>query len=117
MTKITARVEGRYEVHETPFARSYQWQPGYVTLVCDCGQRLTFSATSTVSTCAKCGVDHSAVIQEIQEREGELRDEVSHPWRHDAQEQEDQHLRDEADYPVGSPQRYNDITADSMNDK
>ena len=107
----TARVEGRYEVHETPFARSYQWQPGYVTLGCGCEEKLSFSATSTVFTCAKCGVDHSAAITEIQEREGTLRDEVSHPWRHDTQEQVDQHLRDEAAYIVGSPRRYNDVTS------
>jgi hypothetical protein len=111
MMKITARVQGRYEVQETPFARSYQWQPGYVTLVCECGQKLTFSATSTVSTCGKCGVDHSAVITEIQEREGELEHEISHPWRHDTQEQAEQQLRDEAAYPEGSPRRYNDITS------
>jgi hypothetical protein len=111
MMEITARVEGRYEVHETPFARSYQWQPGYVTLVCDCGQKLILSATSITSTCGKCGVDHSAVITEIQEREGKLEHEVSHPWHHDTQDQADQQLRDEAANPVGSPRRYNDVTS------
>ena len=111
MMEITARVEGHYEVLETPFARSYSWQRGYVTLVCDCGQKLTLSATGTSSSCGKCGVDHSAVIADIQEREGQLRQEVSHPWRHDTQQQADQQLRDEAAHPVGSPRRYNDVTS------
>ena len=111
MMEITARVEGHYEVHETPFARSYQWQLGYVTVVCDCGEKLTLSATSTSSTCGKCGADNSAVILDIQEREGQLGHEVSHPWRHDTHEQAEQQQRDEAAYPVGSPRRYNDITS------
>jgi len=109
MMEITARVEGHYEVLETPFARSYNWQPGYVTLVCDCGQKLGLSATSTSSTCGKCGVDHSTVIPDIQERESQLRKKVRSPWRHDTQQQADQQLRDEAAYPVGSPRRYNDV--------
>ncbi len=111
MMEIKAWVDGHYEVLETPFARSYNWQPGYVTLVCDCGQQLTLSATSTSPTCDKCGVDHSAVITDIQEREDQLRQEASHPWRHDTQQQAAQQVRDEAAYPVGSPQRYNDVTS------
>ena len=110
MMEITARVEGHYEVHETPFARSYQWCPGYVTLVCECGEKLTFSTTSTVSTCGKCGVDHSAVITDLHKREGGQPPEVNHPWLYDTQEQEEQQVRDEAAYPVGSPRRYNDVT-------
>jgi hypothetical protein len=77
--EVTARVEGHYEVHETPFARCYQWCPGYVTLVCECGEELTFSATSTSSTCSGCGADHSAVITDLQQREGRTRPEVNHP--------------------------------------
>ena len=111
MMEITARVEGHYEVHETPFARSYQWQPGYVTVVCYCGEKLTLSATSTSSTCGKCGADNSAGITDIQEREDGLGHEVSHPWRYDTQEQAEQQQRDEAAYPVGSPRCYNDITS------
>src|SRR5829696_6952348 len=109
--EITARVEGHYEVLETPFARSYNWKPGYVTLVCDCGQKFALSATSTSPTCGKCGVDRSAVVTDVQERESQLRQEVRQPWRHDTQQQADQQVRDEAAYPVGSPQRYNDVTA------
>ena len=42
MMEVTARVEGHYEVLETPFARDYRWYPAYVTLLCDCGEKLTF---------------------------------------------------------------------------
>jgi hypothetical protein len=115
MTRITVRVEGHYEIRETPFARAYEWHPAYVTLECDCGEELTLTGQSTVTTC-RCGADHSAVIQDIQEREGRLRNEVSHPWQHDAQEQAEQHRRDEAAYPEGSSWRYNDITSGNTDD-
>ena len=115
MTRITVRVEGHYEVHEAPFSRSYEWHPPSVTLVCDCGQELTLSGPRTILTC-RCGADHSAVIRDIQEREGRLRDEVTHPWRYDAQEQAQQHMKDDAAYPKDSTWRYNDITSGSTND-
>ncbi len=115
MTKITVRVEGHYEVHEAPFSRTYEWHPAYVTLECDCGEELTLSSTSPASIC-RCGTDHSAIIQDIQAREGRLRGEVTHPWQHDAKEQTRQHLRDEAAYPEGSPWRYNDVTSRNTKD-
>ena len=114
MTKITVRVEGHYEVHEAPFSRSYDWHPAFVTLECDCGEKLTLTAASTIPTC-RCGMDHSAIVQDIQEREGRLRREVAHPWEHDTQEQAEQHLLNEDAYPEGSPWRYNDITSDNTN--
>ena len=114
MTRITVRVEGHYEIHEAPFSRSYEWHPASVTLECNCGQELTLSGTSTTLTC-RCGTDHSAVIRDIQEREDRLRDEVTHPWRYDTQEQAQQHLKDEAAYPKDSTWRYNDITSGNMN--
>jgi hypothetical protein len=115
MTKIIGRVEGQYEVHEAPFSRTYEWHPAYVTLECDCGEELTLSSTSPASIC-RCGTNHSAVIQDIQAREGRLRDEVTHPWQHDTKEQTQQHLRDEAAYPESSPWRYNDVTLRNNND-
>src|SRR5919199_1659925 len=115
MTKIIGRVEGQYEVHEAPFSRTYEWHPAYVTLECDSGEELTLSSTSPASIC-RCGTNHSAVIQDIQAREGRLRDEVTHPWQHDTKEQTQQHLRDEAAYPESSPWRYNDVTLRNNND-
>ena len=114
MTKIIVRVEGHYEVHESPFGRNYEWHPAYVTLECNCGEELTLTGASTIPTC-RCGADHSAVIQDIQEREGRLRHKATHPWHYDAQEQAEQHLRDEAAYPKGSPWRYNDVTSGNTN--
>ena len=115
MTRITVRVEGHYEVQEAPFSRSYKWHPAPVTLACDCGEDLTLTGASTDSTC-QCGADHStlindALIDDLQARENQLRDEVTHPWSHEAKEQEAQHLRDEAAYPEGSPRHYNDVTS------
>jgi hypothetical protein len=115
MTKISVRIEGHYEVDEDPFSRAYEWQPGCVVLECDCGQELTLTGASTVPTC-RCGADHSAIIQDLQEREGRLRDEVTHPWRYDTEEQAQQHLRDEAAHPAGSSWRYNDVTLRNTND-
>ena len=114
MTKISVRIEGHYEVKEGPFSRSYEWQPGCVVLACDCGEELTMTGASTVPVCW-CGVDHSAIIQDLQEREGRLRDEVTHPWQYDAKEQAQQHLRDETAHPEGSPWRYNDVTSGEAN--
>jgi hypothetical protein len=70
--------------------------------------------TKTMLTCG-CGADHSAVIRDIQEREGRLQDEVTHPWCYDAQEQAKQHMKDDAAYPKDSTWRYNDITSGSTN--
>jgi hypothetical protein len=115
MTKISIRIEGHYEVREEPFSRTYEWQPGCVVLECDCGQELTLTGTSNLPTC-RCGADHSAIVQDLQEREGRLRHAVTHPWRYDAKEQAQQHLQDEAAHPEGSPWRYNDVTLRNTND-
>ena len=117
MTKTTVRVVGHYEVDETPFGRSYKWHPAYVNLQCNCGEELTLSGASSTPTCSRCGTDHSGVINEIQTREDRLGDEVTHPWGYDTQEQAEQHLRDEAAYPEGSPWRYNDITSRGTRDE
>jgi hypothetical protein len=116
MTKTTVHVEGHYEVDETPFGRAYKWHPSYVTLKCDCEAELTLSGASATPVCGRCGTDHSEIVNDIQKRAGSLGREVSHPWHYDTQEQAQQHHRDEAAYPKGSPWRYNDITSGSTND-
>jgi hypothetical protein len=116
MTKIIVRVEGHYEVHETPFSRAYDWYPACVILECDCGEKMALTGSSTVAACHLCGAEHSYVIRDIQEREGRLQHETTHPWYYDLQSQADQHLRDEAAYPEeDSPWRYNDITSGTIN--
>jgi hypothetical protein len=107
MTRIIERVEAHYESREVPFGKTYEWHPAYVTLECDCGEKLTL--TSTITRC-RCGADHSAVVRDIRVREDRLRETVTHPWHHDARERAEQHLRDEAAHSKDSPWRYNDIT-------
>jgi hypothetical protein len=116
MTRVSVRIEGHYEVHEAPFSRSYEWHPASLTLVCDCGEELTLTSASTTPTCW-CGADYSALISDIQEREAQLREAATHPWRHEAKDQAEQHLRDEAAYPEGSPQRYEDVMSGLMDDE
>ena len=110
MVRILERVQAHYENREMPFGKVYVWTPAHVALECDCGEKLTLSATSTTTTCARCGADLSAFVYEIREREGRLPDNLTHPWFYDARERA-QHKHDEAAYPEGSRWRYNDITA------
>jgi hypothetical protein len=112
MAQIIERVEAHYEAREVPFGKVYEWRPAYVCLLCDCGEKLTLAATSTITTCPRCGADLGGFVHHIKEREGRLPDNLTHPWFYDAQVRADQHLRDEAAYPKGSPWRYNDITAE-----
>jgi len=111
MAQITKRVEAHYESSEMPFGKVYEWHNAYIALECDCGEKLILTATSTITTCPRCGADLGAIIHDIQEeREGRLPEELSHPWLYDAKVRAGQHQQDEAAYPEGSPWRYNDIT-------
>lgn len=76
--------EGHYEVHEAPYGKIYAWQPGYVTVECECGEKLSF--TSFKATC-NCGRDHTGVVrEELAARQ--LGDKALHPWRY-SEERED----------------------------
>ena len=97
----------------SPFGKVYEWHPAYVSLECDCGEKVILTAAGTITTCDRCGAGLSAFAQGIQEREGHLPDRLTHPWFYDAQTLADQRLRDEAAYPGGSPWRYDDVTADN----
>ena len=114
MAQITKRVEAHYESSEMPFGKVYEWHNAYIALECDCGEKLILTATSTITTCPRCGADLGAMVHDIQEREGGLPEELSHPWSYDydAKEQAEQHQQDEAAYPEGSRWRYDDITAE-----
>ena len=112
MVQILERLQAHYESREMPFATVYEWHPASVDLECDCGEKVTLSATSsTTTTCCGCGADLGTCVYEIREREGRLPDKLIHPWFYDARERAQQHKRDEAAYLEGSPWRYNDITA------
>ena len=79
------------------------------------GQEFTLTSTRTVPTC-RYGDDHSAIVQDLQERDGRLRHAVTYHWRYDTKEQAQQHLREQAAYPKGSPGRYNDVTSGEVDD-
>jgi hypothetical protein len=112
MVQILERVEAHYESREMPFGKVYAWHPASVALECECGEKVTLSATSsTTSTCSRCGAELGTFVHDIREREGRLPDNLTHPWFYDARERAQQHKHDEAAYLEGSPWRYNDITA------
>jgi hypothetical protein len=113
MVQILEHVEAHYESREMPFGKVYEWHPAYVALECDCGEKVTLSATSTTTTCGWCGAELGTFVNEIREREGRLPEKLTHPWFYDAKERAEQHKRDEANYSRASPWRYNDITGTS----
>ncbi len=112
MTQIIK--EAQYETLEVPFGKSYRWHQAHVVVECDCGEKPTFemsALTGSRAVCA-CGANHTVGIQEkLQGHQSEDYEANQHPWLHDPQAQAEQHLRDEAAYPEGSPWRYNDITS------
>ena len=110
--RITESGEGHYEAREVPFGKVYEWHPAYAVLECECGEKLILTATSTTTTCSRCGADLGAFAHDIQEREARLPDELTHPWFYDVQAHTQQGVRNEAAYPEGSPWRYGDITAE-----
>ena len=107
---LIERVEAHYEVREVPFGKVYEWHPAHIALECECGEKLVLTAISTTSACHRCGADLSSFTHDLQEREGRLPDRLTNPWFYDAHVRADQHLRDEAAYPAGSPWRFNDVT-------
>jgi hypothetical protein len=112
MVQILERVQAHYESREMPFGKVYEWHPAAVALECECGEKVTLTATSTTTTmCSRCGADLGTFVHDIREREGRLPDNLTHPWFYDARGRAKQHEHDEAAYLEGSPWRYNDITA------
>src|SRR5215208_4630039 len=45
MVQILGRVQAHYESREMPFGKTYAWHPAYVALECECGEKVTLSAT------------------------------------------------------------------------
>src|SRR5215203_3661316 len=94
MVHVVERVQAHYESSEVPFGKVYECHPAYVVIECECGEKVTLRATTTIPTCGCCGAALGTFVYEIRER---------------AQ----QHQSDEEAFPEGSPWRYNDITAAS----
>jgi hypothetical protein len=111
MVHVVERVQAHYESSEVPFGKVYEWHPAYVAIECECGEKVTLGATTTITTCGCCGAELGTFVHDIREREGRFPDRLTHPWFYDARESAQQHEHDEAAYPEGSRWRYNDITA------
>jgi hypothetical protein len=119
--QVIERVAEHYDAQNTEFGRIYKWCPEGVVVECKCGKRMTLNRFDLIEAGAycECGMEHTASVRE--EVVIQLLDEDyeahHHPWRYDLRSQADQHLRDEAAYPKGSPWRYNDVTSGLMDDE
>jgi hypothetical protein len=69
--------EARYDVQEVEMGEVYTWRAESIVVECDCGERLTLTASTT--TCDACGADHEAAAREGLDGE-RLGDEAAHPW-------------------------------------
>ena len=93
MATVIRHTEEHYEVHEIPYGKDYVWNPECVIVECDCGERLTLTASETI---CKCGADHRVLVQEELDSRapGEKRpspDDECREWR----KYEDEYLRSE----------------------
>ena len=78
--KVVECLEGHYQTEKVPFGRVYRWRTECVVAECGCGERATLA--SSMTTCARCGADHSVTVQEQLPAERAVGvDEVLHPWR------------------------------------
>lgn len=82
---MSENTEGHYDVQEVEMGEVYTWHPESVVVECDCGERLTLTASTT--TCGECEADHKAVVQDGLSDE-RLEDEAVYPWRY-AEDRED----------------------------
>src|SRR5215204_1756201 len=125
--QVIEHLEEHYELQEVPFGRVYKWCPESAVVECDCGESTIFKTstlTSSVVFC-ECGADYMADIQEEWQRQqpevlGQTLEDYEtahHPWHHETQAQEGQHLRNDAAYTNDSPWRYNDVTSGNMDEE
>ncbi len=71
--------EAHYDVQEVEMGEVYTWRPESIVVECNCGERLTLTASTT--TCGGCGADHKTAVREGLDV-GQSEDEVVHPWRY-----------------------------------
>ncbi len=72
--------EARYDMQEVEMGQVYTLHPESVEVVCSCGERLTFTASSK-TTCGGCGADHEGAAEEGLEGK-QLGDKAAHPWNY-----------------------------------
>ena len=80
MVTIVERIKAHYDIQEVEFGRVYRWRPERVVVDCDCGEKLTLSASST-AVCRRCGADHTSILRE-ELPVGQSGDQTIHPWRY-----------------------------------
>ncbi len=78
MVKVVECIGARYELQDVEIGKVYKWCPANVTVECGCGERPTL--TSSTTTCAGCGADHTNVFEEVLRISME-EDEGHSPWR------------------------------------
>jgi hypothetical protein len=61
LAKAIECAQARYEVQDVEFGKVYKWRPGCIVIECQCGQRLSLTASTT--SCAECGTDHVLAYQ------------------------------------------------------
>jgi hypothetical protein len=86
VAKVIERLDACYEVQEVQFGKVYKWHPERIVLECDCGQRLTL--TASITTCLECGTDHSLAVQKAS-TDRHPSDQTLHPWRYYSKDRED----------------------------
>jgi hypothetical protein len=79
MAKVIECAKARYEVQDVEMGKVYKWRPECIVIECQCGQRLSLTASTT--SCAECGTDHVLAIKEAS-MEGHQSDQTLHPWRY-----------------------------------
>jgi hypothetical protein len=82
VSRVKVRIEGHYEVEDSPYGKDYVWSPAHGLIECDCGR--VMDADEHHTTCPSCGADHSALMREVVGRH--LSEEVLHPWHADYEE-------------------------------
>ena len=79
-SKVIEHVQPRYEVQDVAFGKVYKWHPEHIVAECQCGQRLSLTASTTTS-CVECGTDHGLAVKEASAN-GHQSDQTLHPWRY-----------------------------------
>jgi hypothetical protein len=47
VAKVIERVEARYEIQDVEMGKVYKWRPESILVECECGERLSLSASAT----------------------------------------------------------------------
>jgi hypothetical protein len=106
--KVVERLAEHYDTQEVEFGRIYIWSPESIVLECSkCAKKMTLTRSELIHTHPDCECGKGRMARAREEIVIQLLDEEyeahHHPWRYDLQNQANQHLRDEAAYPEGSP--------------